>query len=189
LHAFSEAFRNKIRKTYADQLKDFERSLIRLREEKKNPVLIIDDAQYMGPESLQPIQDFLNFDISSKMIQCVLFGQQEIHGNFARNPALLDRVVFWHKLAPLSYSEMVRMIQFRLAIAGRDKPIFNDNALEELYTFSQGVPRPLIIVCNETLHLLVDAGRDHADVADVKNAIEIYKARPPRTDYEQEAAL
>jgi general secretion pathway protein A len=75
LHAFSEAFRNKIRKTYADQLKDFERSLIRLREEKKNPVLIIDDAQYMGPESLQPIQDFLNFDISSKMIQCVLFGQ------------------------------------------------------------------------------------------------------------------
>jgi hypothetical protein len=35
----------------------------------------------------------------------------------------------------------------------------------------------------------VDAGRDHADVADVKNAIEIYKARPPRTDYEQEAAL
>jgi general secretion pathway protein A len=189
LHAYSEAFRTKIRKTYVDQLKDFERTLIKLREAKKNPVLIIDDAQYMGPESLQPIQDFLNFDISSKMIQCILFGQQEIHGNFARNPALLDRVVFWHKLAPLSFGEMIRMIQFRLAIAGREKPMFNDTALEELYRFSQGVPRPLIIVCNETLHLLVDAGRDNADATDVSKAVEIYKARPPRTDYEQEAAL
>ena len=187
LHAFSEAFRIKIRKTYADQLKDFERALIKLRQDKKNPVLVVDDAQYMGPESLQPIQDFLNFDISSKMIQCILFGQQEIHGNFARNPALLDRVVFWHKLAPLSYSEMVRMIQFRLQVAGREKPIFNDNALQALYSFSQGVPRPLIIVCNETLHLLVEAERDHADVRDVNKAIEIYKARPPRNDYEQES--
>jgi general secretion pathway protein A len=121
------------------------------------------------------------------MIQCVLFGQQEIHGNFARNPALLDRVVFWHKLAPLSFGEMVRMIQFRLAIAGREKPMFNDSALEELYRFSQGVPRPLIIVCNETLHLLVDASRDNADATDVNRAVEIYKARPPRMDYEQES--
>lgn len=187
LHAFAEAFRNKTRKTYADQLKDFERSLIALRENKKNPVLIIDDAQYMGPESLRPIQDFLNFDISSKMIQCILFGQQEIHGNFSRNPALLDRVVFWHKIGPLTFSEMTRMIQFRLAIAGREKPIFNDSALEALYTFSQGIPRPLVIVCNETLHLLVEAGRDTADASDVMKAIDIYRARPPRTDYEQES--
>jgi type II secretory pathway predicted ATPase ExeA len=79
------------------------------------------------------------------------------------------------------------MIQFRLVIAGREKPIFNDSALEALYNFSQGVPRPLIIVCNEALHLLVEAGREHADANDVEKAIEIYKARPARTDYEQES--
>jgi general secretion pathway protein A len=187
LHAFSEAFRNRIRKTYVDQMNDFERSLIKLREDKKNPVLIIDDAQYMGPEILRPIQDFLNFDISSKMIQCILFGQQEIHGNFARNPALLDRVAFWHKIGPLDYSEVARMIQFRLTVAGREKPIFNESALEMLYEFSQGIHRPLIIVCNETLHILVEAGRESADASDVERAIEIYQARPPRIDYEQES--
>lgn len=165
------------RRAYLDKIRDFEKYLIGLRKQDKNAVLIIDDAQLMASGSLQPIQDFLNFDISSKLIQIILFGQQEIHKNFSKNPALLDRVVFWHKLGPLTYAETLRMIQFRLTVAGRFKPLFTDRAIEILYEASKGVPRPLMIICNETLHILVEKDRVEADEAEVRQAIEIYNQR------------
>ena len=176
-------YRLDTRRAYLDKIRDFEKYLISLRKQEKNPVLIIDDAQLMASGSLQPIQDFLNFDISSKLIQIILFGQQEIHRNFSKNPALLDRVVFWHKLGPLTYAETVQMIHFRLTVAGRFKPLFTDQAIEIIYEASKGVPRPLMIICNETLHIVVAKGRVEADEADVRQAIEIYNQRS-RSDYE-----
>jgi general secretion pathway protein A len=170
-------FRLDTSRAYLDKLRDFEQYLIGLRKQERNPVLIIDDAQLMAPNSLQPIQDFLNFDISSKLIQIILFGQQEIHRNFSKKPALLDRVVFWHRLGPLTYAETVRMLQFRLTVAGRFKPLFSDRAIELLYEASKGVPRPLMIICNETLHALAETGRFEADESEVRQAIEIYNQR------------
>ena len=170
-------FRLDSSRAYLDKLRDFEKYLISLRKQDRNPVLIIDDAQLMSANSLQPIQDFLNFDVTSKLIQIILFGQQEIHRNFSRNPALLDRVVFWHRLGPLTYAETVRMIQFRLTVAGRFKPLFSDRAIELLYEATKGVPRPLMIICNETLHIIAEAGRFEADEAEVRQAIDIYNQR------------
>jgi general secretion pathway protein A len=178
LRDIASHFRMESRRAYTDQIRDFEKHLLQLREKDQNPVLIVDDAQFMEPDSLQPIQDFLNFDLTSKLIQIILFGQQEIHSNFARIPSLLDRVVVWHKLGPLTYTDSVRMIQFRLAVAGRVEPLFTDRAMLALFEFSKGVPRPLIIVCNETMHMLAETGRFEADEAEVKTAIEIYNQRP-----------
>ena len=186
LRDIAVSFRMESRRSYKDQIRDFEKYLLKLRENELNPVLIIDDAQFMEPDSLQPIQDFLNFDVTSKLIQIVLFGQQEIHSNFARVPSLLDRVVFWHKLGALTFTDMIRMIQFRLNMAGRAEPLFTDRAMKALYEFSKGVPRPLIIVCNETMHLLADSGRFEADEAEVKAAIEIYNQRPRSTTDDQQ---
>lgn len=170
-------FRLDTSRAYLDKLRDFEGYLISLRKQGRNPVLIIDDAQLMAANSLQPIQDFLNFDISSKLIQVILFGQQEIHRNFSKHPALLDRVVFWHRLGPLTYAETLRMIQFRLTVAGRFKPLFSDRAIELLYESTKGVPRPLMIICNETLHILAETGRFEADESEVQQAIDIYNQR------------
>lgn len=170
-------YRLETRRAYLEKIRDFEKYLIDLRKQNRNAVLIIDDAQLMAPGSLQPIQDFLNFDLSSKLIQIILFGQQEIHRNFSKNPALLDRVVFWHKLGPLTYAETVRMIQFRLTVAGRYKPLFTDRAIELLYESSKGVPRPLMIICNETLHIIAEEGRFEADESEIQQAIDIYNER------------
>ncbi|HEX9387424.1 MAG TPA: hypothetical protein VF918_13960, partial [Anaerolineales bacterium] len=68
-------------------------------------------------------------------------------------------------------------IQFRLTVAGRFKPLFSDRALELLYEASKGVPRPLMIICNETLHILAETGRFEADEAEVGQAVKIYNQR------------
>ncbi|MGD9092490.1 MAG: hypothetical protein PVF74_06560, partial [Anaerolineales bacterium] len=89
-----------------------------------------------------------------------------------------DRVVHWQSLGPLPFTEMVGLISFRLTVAGRSEPMFSDSALTRLYDFSRGVPRPLVIVCGNTLRLLAAKKAQIADVDDVEEAIQIYEQRP-----------
>ena len=164
-------------RSYLDKICNFEQYLIDLLKQNKNPVLIIDDAQLMAPDSLQTIQALLNFDISSKLIQIILFGQQEIHKSFSKNPALLNRAIFWRKLDPLTFAETVQMIHFRLTVAGRFNPLFTEEAIGAIYEASKGVPRTLMVICHETLHIMVTKGHTEAQGTDVRQAVEIYNER------------
>lgn len=168
------------RRAYTDQLRDLEGLLVELRQEEVTPVVIIDDAQLMSSDSLGTIQNILNFDLREKLMQIVLFGQLEVHLNFAKQPALLDRVAYWTKLGALPFNDMVSLLNFRLNVAGRSEPMFTDAALAALYEFAAGIPRPMIMVCNEVLHGLAASGRDVADQEDIVQATEIYNQRPER---------
>ena len=165
------------RKNELDQKNDLEQFLLEQRKAGRNPVVIIDDAQHIAPRVLTVFQTLLNFDLTSKLIQVILFGQPEIHGRFARNVAVRDRVVFWHVITLMSDIEMINMIRFRLRTAGREEPLFTDRALKHLTRFSEGLPRPLIIVCNEVINILMDNGRDMADEAEAQEAIDLYAQR------------
>lgn len=174
----SAAFGVRGRRSYIDQLRDFESYLVRLKRDGKTAVVILDDAQFMQPDSLDTIQNMLNFDLSEKLIQIILFGQQEIKETFVQKKAVHDRVVHWQMLGPLPFTEMVGLISFRLTVAGRPEPMFTDTALARLYDFSKGVPRPLVIVCGNTLRLLAEKKSQMADVDEVNEAIEVYAQRP-----------
>jgi general secretion pathway protein A len=174
----SSAYGIKGRRSYVDQLRDFESFLVRLKSEGKTAVVILDDAQFMEPDSLDTIQNMLNFDLSERLIQIILFGQQEIKHLFVQKPAVHDRVVHWQSLGPLPFAEMVGLISFRLTVAGRPEPLFTDAALARLFEFSQGIPRPLVIVCGNTLRLLVETKSQIAVVSEVNEAIRIFEQRP-----------
>lgn len=174
----SAAFGVRGRRSYIDQLRDLENYLVRLKRIDKTAVVLLDDAQFMEPDSLDTIQNMLNFDLSAKLIQIVLFGQQEIKDIFVQKRAVHDRVVHWQSLGPLPFTEMVGLITFRLTVAGRAEPLFTDTAYARLYAFSSGVPRPLVIVCGTTLRLLAEKKLQIADTDVVEEAIEIYGQRP-----------
>jgi general secretion pathway protein A len=176
----SAAFGVRGRRSYLDQLRDLESHLVALRRESKTAVVLLDDAQFMQPDSLDTIQNMLNFDLSEKLVQIVLFGQQEIKGLFVQKKAVHDRVVHWQSLGPLPFSEMVGLINFRLTVAGRAEPLFTDSALTRLFDFSGGIPRPLVIVCGNTLRLLAEKKSQSADTEVVEEAIRIYEQRPGR---------
>jgi general secretion pathway protein A len=174
----SAAYGVRGRRSYIDQLDDLERYLVRLYEANMSAVVLIDDAQMMEAESLDAIQSMLNFDLTKKLIQIILFGQQEIKNIFVQKPAVHDRVVHWQSLGPLPFSEMVGLINFRLTVAGRSEPLFTDTALTRLYGFSSGVPRPLVIVCGTALRILFEMNLQIADEEVVNEAIEVYEQRP-----------
>jgi type II secretory pathway predicted ATPase ExeA len=177
LRDIAGSFRLRPRQAKVDQLKDFEALLLDKRSKEINPVVIIDDAQFISTEGITAFQDLLNFDVSSKLLQIVLFGQSEVHHTFSKVPSLLDRVVFWHKLPPLTNQEVLNMISFRVSVAGRKSPLFTERALEMLLTISSGVPRPIIIVCNEAMKVILDLGRTEIDAPDMQRAIDIYNQR------------
>jgi general secretion pathway protein A len=172
------AFRVRSRRAYVDQLRDLERKLVELRAQDRTAVVLLDDAQFMQPDSLETIQNMLNFDFKSKLVQIILFGQQEIKEIFVQKKAVHDRVAHWQSLGPLPFTEVVGLIEFRLMVAGRPEPMFSDSALTRLYEFSGGVPRPLVMVCSNVVRLLAERKAQRADVAEVEEAIEIYNQRP-----------
>jgi len=174
----SAAFGIRGRRSYIDQLRDLEAYLVKLKREDKTAVILLDDAQFMEPDSLETIQNMLNFDLSEKLIQIILFGQQEIKETFVQKKAVHDRVVHWQSLGPLPFTEMVGLISFRLTVAGRSEPMFTDSAMSRLYEFSRGIPRPLVIVCGNTLRLLSEKKAQVADLDDVEESIKIYEQRP-----------
>lgn len=174
----SAAFGVRGRRSYIDQLRDLESYLVKLKRIDKTAVVLLDDAQFMEPDSLDTVQNMLNFDLSAKLIQIILFGQQEIKDLFVQKRAVHDRVVHWQSLGPLPFTEMVGLITFRLTVAGRAEPLFTDSAYARLYDFSSGVPRPLVIVCGTTLRLLAEKKLQVADTDIVEEAIDIYGQRP-----------
>ncbi|MGQ9555912.1 MAG: ExeA family protein [Anaerolineae bacterium] len=173
----ASAFGRAPRRAYLDQLRDFERFLVEVRTADENAVVIIDDAQKMKSASLDALQSFFNFDVKVKLIQLILFAQPEIHGTFAQNPAVLDRVASWQRLTPLPPDDAFAMLRFRCQVAGRRESLFTDGAFLRLYEFTAGVPRPMMIISSETLRILVNCGKPLADTPEVDQAIAAYQER------------
>jgi type II secretory pathway predicted ATPase ExeA len=173
----ARAFGLPINRALIVQLRNFEEYLVKIRKEDKNTIVIIDDAQKMSTKSLDAIQSFLNFDISVKLIQIILFGQPEIHEPFSQNEAVLDRVSSWQRLTPLPADDALNMIQFRINVAGRQDPLMTDGGFLKLYEYTEGVPRSIILVCNEILHILARQAAKIADIPEVLEAIQNVQTR------------
>jgi general secretion pathway protein A len=54
-------------------------------------------------------------------------------------------------LENLSYAETVAMLRHRWLIAGGKEFPFTDSAIEQIYTYSQGIPRTQVILADNAL--------------------------------------
>jgi len=167
-------------RVYTTQLRILEEGILKIREDGDNPVLIIDDAQFMETPSLETIQNMINFDVSSKAVQIVLFGQPEIHRNFSKPSAesVLKRVVTWQKLSAFSFEDTSAMLNWRVQQAGRKEPLFTGNALSMIWDTSQGNPRDTINIANEALRQLIKNGGQTINGEITQSAIANFSTRP-----------
>lgn len=135
-----------------DQMQELEAYLIDRFKAGKNTVLLIDEAQLLRGEQFELIRQLTNFESSSsKMIQIVLAGQNNLRAKLRLKRALLSRAVTITTLDPLTPDETRAMIEYRLAIAGRKEPLFEPEAITTVYKISKGVPREIIKLCRSAL--------------------------------------
>lgn len=119
-----------------------------------NTVLIIDEAQNLGLDVLEQIRLLTNLETSSqKLLQIILIGQPELLATLGR-PELrqLDqRITARYHLRALSRAELPTYVAHRLAVGGRDAPLFSRAALRRLYRLTGGVPRMINVICDRAL--------------------------------------
>lgn len=120
-----------------------------------NVVLIIDEAQNLAPSVLEEVRMLSNLETEKeKLIQIVLMGQPELKKKLAlpKLEQFRQRVVFHYHLEPLDREETGEYIRHRLKTAGRlDADIFDEEAINEIYKHSKGIPRLINVVCHNAL--------------------------------------
>ena len=142
-------------KSRGQRLSALHNFLLNCFEKHEKVFLIIDEAQCMEPELLQEVRLMTNLETAKyKLLHVILLGQPELNQilNKQEFRPLKQRITIRYHLRPLNLKETKAFILFRLKRAGsRNITVFNDNAIEEIYRYSQGIPRLINILCDNAL--------------------------------------
>jgi general secretion pathway protein A len=141
--------------TQAQRLFELNEFLIDQHRKGISPILVIDEAQNLSPETLEAVRLLSNFETAhSKLMQILLVGQPELRDtlNQPELRQLKQRIGLRCHIGPLSPEETRLYIRHRLRIAGAtDAGIFTDAAVQRITEYSRGIPRVINIVCDHCL--------------------------------------
>lgn len=154
--AFSVSKKKVLLKSKAHFLLLFESYLRRCYEAKRPFNLIIDEAHKLSFKVLEEIRLLSNMETGEdRLINLFLVGQPELNDRLQdpRCRSLLQRVGIRHHIRPLNAGETRDYVNTRLKVAGAKKghPIFTKAAVNAIYTYSQGYPRQINILADNTL--------------------------------------
>lgn len=131
------------------------RFLLDAYEEKKNCLLIIDEAQNLPRKALEQIRMLSNLETDSeKLIQIILVGQPELQAMLEREELrqLNQRIQVRFHLDGISRADLPLYIEHRLSVAGCEEDIpFAPQALNRIYHSTQGIPRLINLLCDRAL--------------------------------------
>lgn len=117
--------------------------------------LIVDDAQNLDKrEHLEMLRLLQNIETPQhKLLNLVMFSQMELIPAVKAQPNFEQRVNNAYVLNPLTYEDMVGMIQFRLQKAGLDdsQSLFDEESLKTIFEYSQGIPREVVTICRNAM--------------------------------------
>lgn len=140
------------KKELIDRLNEF---LLAEARQNRRAVLIIDESQDLSDQVLEQIRLLSNLETEkSKLLQIILAAQLELQhrleSSFLRQ--LNQRISIRYQLHPLNKADTGRYIQHRLSIAGSDGNItFSSRAVQEIFGYSQGIPRLINLICDRVL--------------------------------------
>lgn len=148
--------------------------LIRRRQVRDCPVVIIDEAQALADRTLDDLRMLLNFEVSgTNPMQLVLAGQPELETKLRRPrlQQLRQRVMCHCRLANLSFDDTVSYIRARLTQAGAsDIEIFTPESLKEIHQHANGNPRMIHSICEYALLSAYASGRQSVSGTDIQQA-------------------
>lgn len=143
---------NKPRRSLTDALNEFQEFLIAQHAQGKTSVLIIDESQRLKPPLFETLRQLLNFETNTeKLLQIVLFGQNELIAKIDRMPELKDRITIFGALSSLTKDDMDALIAFRWQVAGGTAHPFSPEALDAIFRYSKGSPRKICKLCDNAL--------------------------------------
>ena len=158
----------KNRKGYFDALNAF---LVGVAERGSTALLILDEAQNLKPATLEQIRLLSNFETNKKkLLQILLVGQPELRQLLAKRSLaqIRQRVAVSTHLEPLDREETEQYMAHRIKVAGgKGMLIFDAPAVDEIFQYSQGIPRLINILADKALLMsyMKETGQKPRDLA------------------------
>jgi len=139
----------------AHLISTLEAFLTSLAVQGKRALLIVDEAQNLGRESIEELRMLSNFQIGThSLLQSFLVGQPELR-NLLKSKAmeqLRQRVTASCHLTPLDAEDTRKYIEHRLHHVGwAGNPEFSVAAYEKIHAWTAGVPRRINRLCNRLM--------------------------------------
>ena len=141
--------------------------LYELYEAKREPVLIIDEAQLIPTKAtFDEIRLLTNFQLDDQnLLSVLLVGQPELSSRLDREAyaPLRQRIGMRYALGPLSLEETIHYIDHRIRVAGGARNPFSHEAMAEIHALSGGIPRLINTLATTAL---LDAFGEDAETID-----------------------
>lgn len=120
-------------------------------ENKKTPILIIDEAHHLRNDVLEDLRLMTNYELDSINRLCLLLvGLTEIRRrlSMAIHESFEQRIVLKHHVGSLGRDELDAYIVHHLRRAGTELPLFSPEAQEAIYQATHGLPRRINRLCH-----------------------------------------
>lgn len=138
--------------TKMDLLKLLNDHMLENMKKGRTTLFIIDEAQLIYDETFEEIRLLLNFQLNDRyLLNLVLIAQPELRDKIRSYKQLDQRIAIRYHLNPLSIEDTGKYIAFRMEKAGREELVFASDAVEEIYNYSEGVPRKINNICDLAL--------------------------------------
>jgi len=141
-------------KSKVSMFRTFSDFLIGEYSKGRRTVLIIDEAQNMGQETLEELRMLSNINSErDQLIQMILVGQPNLR-DMLQDPALeqfAQRIGVDYHLEALTEEETEAYIRHRILTAGGDENTFTKQACDMVFEHTGGVPRLINQICDTAL--------------------------------------
>jgi type II secretory pathway predicted ATPase ExeA len=127
--------------------------LVRIHEQGKKAVVLIDEAQMLATrEIMEEFRGLLNLEVPErKLLSFVFFGLPELEENLKLDPPLAQRVALRYRLEPLSQEATEAYVRHRIRLAGGERLPFTPGAIAAIHALSRGTPRIINTLCDNAL--------------------------------------
>lgn len=147
--------------TYVSLFQQFQDYVIDAYADGKRVILIIDEAQNLGPDTLEELRMLTNINSGKdELLQLILVGQPELRAMIER-PELrqfAQRVTSTYHINPFDRATTAGYIQHRLKAVGGTGDEITDAAIQLVMQHSNGIPRVINKICDLALVYAASAG-------------------------------
>lgn len=164
--------------------------LIRLHNRGRLVGMILDEAQDLSNASLEEVRLLWNWEQEGdRLVQIVLIGQPELRERLQEPKwePLKQRIVLSYHLQSLSAEETTAYIKHRIKVASINKTVveFTPEALDIVYAASDGIPRLINTLCDNTLLIGYVKGAERIDKSIVNEVLRNMTCWGLRVDSEE----
>lgn len=133
---------------------NFQQFLIREYSAGRRVTLIVDEAQNLSPQSLEALRQLSNINADKdNLLQIIMTGQPELKNTLNRPDLLqiVQRIAIDFHLGVLPLEGVGAYVRHRLKAAGREEPLFSEEAIYLIADHTGGIPRSINILCDMAL--------------------------------------